>query len=196
MICIFLWLGTVKNLQFRLESFGVEKFDQAFPSPFFGKAWILVQDENLIFVLAQSPSTKCIRIRNNRRVVSKCCLNFLKCLFFLSLFRTIFGDRGGGSPFGNFGQAAQQQQEFDFGPKEYQVSLTFQQAARGVNKEMHVSIMDNCPRCTGTGSEPGSRPERCPSCNGEGKIQCTALSIIYVLIRFRLVDFHQCFGSA
>ena len=111
-------------------------------------------------------------------------------LFFLSLFRTIFGDRGGGSPFGNFGQAAQQQQEFDFGPKEYQVSLTFQQAARGVNKEMHVSIMDNCPRCTGTGSEPGSRPERCPSCNGEGKIQCTALSIIYVLIisNWKLLD--------
>lgn len=83
------------------------------------------------------------------------------------LFRTIFGDRGG-SPFGNFGQATGQQQEFDFGPKEYQVSLTFQQAARGVNKEMLVSIMDNCPRCAGTGSEPGSRPERCPSCNGTG----------------------------
>ena len=81
--------------------------------------------------------------------------------------RTIFGDRAG-SPFGNFGQSAQQQQhEFDFGPKEYQVNLTFQQAARGVNKEMYVSVLDNCPRCTGTGSEPGSRPERCPTCNGK-----------------------------
>jgi DnaJ-class molecular chaperone len=83
-----------------------------------------------------------------------------------NFFRTIFGDRSGSSPFGSFGQAAQQQ-DFDFGPKEYQVNLTFQQAARGVNKEMYVSVMDNCLRCSGTGSEPGSKPERCPSCNGK-----------------------------
>ena len=51
------------------------------------------------------------------------------------LFRTIFGDRN--SPFGSFGGGfggGQQAQEFDFGPKEYHVNLTFQQAASGVDK--------------------------------------------------------------
>jgi len=81
------------------------------------------------------------------------------------LFRNIFGDRG--SPFGNFGQQ-QQSQGFDFGPKEYHVNLTFQQAAKGVDKDMYVSILDNCPGCKGSGSEPGTTPERCPSCNGTG----------------------------
>ena len=53
------------------------------------------------------------------------------------LFRTIFGDRGGQNPFGSFGGGfggGQQTQEFDFGPKEYHVNLTFQQAASGVDK--------------------------------------------------------------
>ena len=50
------------------------------------------------------------------------------------LFRTIFGDRN--SPFGNFSSfgGAQQAEQFDFGPKEYHVNLTFQQAASGVDK--------------------------------------------------------------
>ena len=50
------------------------------------------------------------------------------------LFRTIFGDKG--SPFGNFSNfgGGQQTEQFDFGPKEYHVNLTFQQAASGVDK--------------------------------------------------------------
>ena len=51
------------------------------------------------------------------------------------LFRTIFGDRN--SPFGNFssfGGAQQSADNFDFGPKEYHVNLTFQQAATGIDK--------------------------------------------------------------
>jgi len=85
------------------------------------------------------------------------------------LFRTIFGDRN--SPFGNFssfGGAQQSADNFDFGPKEYHVNLTFQQAATGIDKDMYVSIMDTCKSCNGTGCEPGSKPERCPTCNGTG----------------------------
>jgi len=85
------------------------------------------------------------------------------------LFRTIFGDKN--SPFGNFanfGQKSGGGEHFDFGPKEYHINLTFQQAAQGINKDIYVSIMDTCNKCKGSGSEPGSKPERCPSCNGTG----------------------------
>ena len=70
------------------------------------------------------------------------------------LFRTIFGDRGGQNPFGSFGAGfggGQQAQEFDFGPKEYHVNLTFQQAASGVDKvrgkpsSSGICFNDNCP---------------------------------------------------
>jgi len=87
------------------------------------------------------------------------------------LFRTIFGDRSGGNPFAggiNFGQQAGGAEQFDFGPKEYHVTLSFQQAAMGVTKDMYVSVMDTCGSCKGSGSEKGSKPERCPSCNGTG----------------------------
>ena len=64
------------------------------------------------------------------------------------LFRTIFGDKG--SPFGNFSQGGGGgAEQFDIGPKEYHVNLTFQQAAQGVNKDMYVSIMDSCNKCKG-----------------------------------------------
>jgi len=86
------------------------------------------------------------------------------------LFRTIFGNKN--NPFGNFANFSQGggggAEHFDFGPKEYHVNLTFQQAAQGVNKDMYVSIMDTCNKCKGDGSEEGSKPERCPSCNGTG----------------------------
>jgi len=86
------------------------------------------------------------------------------------LFRTIFGDKN--SPFGNFANFSQGggggAEHVDFGPKEYHVNLTFQQAAQGVSKDMYVSIMDTCNTCKGNGSEQGSKPERCPTCNGTG----------------------------
>jgi len=82
------------------------------------------------------------------------------------LFRNIFGNAAFGGGFGDMGGGGHH--EFDFGPKEYKVNLTFQQAAKGVTKEMYVSIMDTCKKCHGNGAEPGSKPERCPSCNGTG----------------------------
>merc|ERR1712013_796802 len=72
---------------------------------------------------------------------------------------------GGGINFGHTGGGAEQ---FDFGPKEDHVTLSFQQAAMGVTKDMYVSVMDTCGSCNGSGSEKGSKPERCPSCNGTG----------------------------
>ena len=48
------------------------------------------------------------------------------------------------------------------------MNLTFREAALGVNKELTANIMDSCPKCRGSGSEPGTQPERCPQCNGTG----------------------------
>ncbi len=50
------------------------------------------------------------------------------------------------------------------------MNLTFQQAARGVNKDVTVNVVDTCPRCQGTRSEPGTKGVRCPFCNGTGMV--------------------------
>nr|XP_028561306.1 dnaJ homolog subfamily A member 3, mitochondrial isoform X2 [Podarcis muralis] len=76
------------------------------------------------------------------------------------LFRKIFGEFSG-SPFGDFHTAFDQ-------PQEYIMELTFNQAAKGVNKEIQVNINDTCQRCDGKGHEPGTKVQHCHYCNGTG----------------------------
>lgn len=76
------------------------------------------------------------------------------------LFRKIFGEFSS-SPFGDF------QNVFDQ-PQEYIMELTFNQAAKGVNKEFTVNIMDTCERCDGKGNEPGTKVQNCHYCGGSG----------------------------
>ncbi|XP_006897488.1 PREDICTED: dnaJ homolog subfamily A member 3, mitochondrial-like [Elephantulus edwardii] len=76
------------------------------------------------------------------------------------LFRKIFGEFSSSS-FGDF------QGVFDQ-PQEYIMDLTFNQAAKGVNKEFVVNITDTCARCDGKGNEPGSKVQHCHYCGGSG----------------------------
>ncbi|XP_078519249.1 dnaJ homolog subfamily A member 3, mitochondrial isoform X1 [Lissotriton helveticus] len=76
------------------------------------------------------------------------------------LFRKIFGEFSGSS-FGDFNTVFEQQQE-------YVMELTFNQAAKGVNKEISININDTCQRCDGKGNEPGTKVQHCHYCNGTG----------------------------
>ncbi|XP_023584211.1 dnaJ homolog subfamily A member 3, mitochondrial isoform X3 [Trichechus manatus latirostris] len=77
------------------------------------------------------------------------------------LFRKIFGEFSSSSSFGDF------QSVFD-PPQEYIMDLTFNQAAKGVNKEFTVNITDTCERCDGKGNEPGTKAQHCHYCGGSG----------------------------
>ena len=88
--------------------------------------------------------------------------NFQSSMNAEDLFRTIFGDRA--SPFGDTSST-----HFDFGaPQEYQMNLTFIEAAKGLDKELNVSIMDTCDECKGSGNQPGTNPDKCDQCSGTG----------------------------
>ncbi|XP_028670123.2 dnaJ heat shock protein family (Hsp40) member A3a isoform X2 [Erpetoichthys calabaricus] len=76
------------------------------------------------------------------------------------LFRKIFGEFSA-SGFGDFNRVFDQ-------PQEYIMELTFNQAAKGVNKEISVNIEDSCQRCDGKGYEPGTKVQHCHYCNGTG----------------------------
>lgn len=94
--------------------------------------------------------------------------NFQSSMNAEDLFRTIFGDRA--SPFGD-ASGHSGGGGFDFGssvPQEYQMSLNFLEAAKGVDKELNVTIMDNCDTCQGTGNQAGTTPDRCQQCSGTG----------------------------
>ena len=54
---------------------------------------------------------------------------------------------------------------------QFEVSLSLEEAAFGVGKEIEVLRWSTCQTCQGTGAQPGSQPTRCPSCNGTGEIR-------------------------
>ncbi len=58
------------------------------------------------------------------------------------------------------------------------LTISFQEAAFGCEKEIQVQRHEACPRCQGTGAEPGTQPMRCPQCNGSGEVRQVQQSIL------------------
>jgi molecular chaperone DnaJ len=59
----------------------------------------------------------------------------------------------------------------------YNLTLTFEEAAFGCEKEIEVTRLDTCPLCRGAGAEPGTEPIRCPQCNGTGEVRRVRQSV-------------------
>ncbi len=53
----------------------------------------------------------------------------------------------------------------------YSVQLTFEEAVFGVDKEVEITRNEICTACRGSGSEPGTSPSRCQTCNGHGEVR-------------------------
>jgi molecular chaperone DnaJ len=43
--------------------------------------------------------------------------------------------------------------------------------ATGVEKQIVVKVLDACDRCSGSGAEPGSKAQQCPTCAGQGEVR-------------------------
>ena len=52
------------------------------------------------------------------------------------------------------------------------LELTFEEAAFGAEKEVPVTRIEVCAKCSGTGSA-GGAPETCPTCRGSGSVRTT-----------------------
>ncbi|MFC2034139.1 molecular chaperone DnaJ [Chloroflexota bacterium] len=57
------------------------------------------------------------------------------------------------------------------------ITIDFEEAAFGVEKEIELSRVENCSKCHGSGSQPDSKPAQCPNCNGSGQVQRVQRSI-------------------
>ena len=55
------------------------------------------------------------------------------------------------------------------------MDLTFQEAARGVNKETYINVKGTCPKCGGKKAEPGTKATPCGQCNGTGMVSMAEL---------------------
>lgn len=58
------------------------------------------------------------------------------------------------------------------------VTLTFEEAAFGCEKQITVNRVEACPDCGGTGARPGTSAETCPDCHGTGQVKTTQRTIL------------------
>ena len=49
--------------------------------------------------------------------------------------------------------------------------LTLAEVATGVEKEVRLRVLDACDRCSGSGADPGSKVQQCPTCAGQGEVR-------------------------
>src|SRR5829696_1140213 len=52
-----------------------------------------------------------------------------------------------------------------------QVTLTFEEAVFGVDKDIEFEREETCSHCNGSGAEPGTSPVKCATCNGQGEVR-------------------------
>lgn len=51
----------------------------------------------------------------------------------------------------------------------YRMTISFRDAAFGVEAPVVVSRLERCETCRGSGAAPGTKPRACPSCGGRGR---------------------------
>ncbi len=84
----------------------------------------------------------------------------------------IFNMFGGGFGFGGqrTNRANAPQRGADL---QYNLQLTFEEAALGCKKEFSFTRKTLCDQCHGTGAKPGTQPETCKACGGTGQEHVT-----------------------
>ncbi|MBI9045512.1 MAG: molecular chaperone DnaJ [Anaerolineaceae bacterium] len=75
----------------------------------------------------------------------------------------------------------------------YYVSLEFEEAVFGVEKDVEVTRDEACSGCDGTGAEAGSAPKRCTTCDGSGEVRTVRQTFIGSMVQVTTCP--QCNGS-
>ncbi|MBE6037448.1 MAG: molecular chaperone DnaJ [Clostridiales bacterium] len=89
---------------------------------------------------------------------------------FEDMFGDIFGGMFGGM--GGFGGGQSRRNAPRKGADlQKGISITFEEAAFGVKKNIEINKYVSCDHCSGSGAEPGTEKKTCPHCNGTGEVR-------------------------
>lgn len=92
---------------------------------------------------------------------------------FSDIFGDIFGDFFGGGSRRSSSQSAGPMKGANLRTS---VRVTFEEAVFGCEKEIELTIKENCKTCNGSGAKPGTSPETCSKCGGKGQVVFTQQS--------------------
>lgn len=96
---------------------------------------------------------------------------------FGDIFGDIFGDLFGGRR----GSAGARSGPMKGANLRTSVRITFEEAVFGTEKEIELTVKEECKTCHGTGAKPGTSPETCPKCGGKGQVVFTQQSLFGVV---------------
>ncbi len=74
------------------------------------------------------------------------------------------------------------------------IRVSFEEAVFGCEKEIDVTLKEDCPKCNCTGAKPGTSPVTCTKCGGRGQIEYTQQSIFGMVMR-NVQTCPECNGS-
>ena len=94
---------------------------------------------------------------------------------------SMFNDILGGSR-GGFGGGRGRQQQVRGYDLETDVEISFDEVLSGTERDVEFDRMDVCETCTGSGAKPGSSPETCASCQGQGKVAQQGLGGMFRMV--------------
>jgi molecular chaperone DnaJ len=97
------------------------------------------------------------------------------------IFREVFGQGGGGGGIFEemFGGGSRNDGGRDGSDLRYDLEISLEEAARGLEKEVSFRKLVACERCNGSGAEPGSKRTTCPTCRGAGQIRRSGGIIVF-----------------
>jgi molecular chaperone DnaJ len=75
----------------------------------------------------------------------------------------------------------------------YDLSIAFEEAVFGAEKELEIPALRGCSRCGGSGAEPKSGETVCPSCHGSGEIRRVQQSVFGQFVNVVMCD--RCQGE-
>jgi len=87
-------------------------------------------------------------------------------------FEDIFGDMGDvfGDIFGGRGRRGGQSYAQAGADMGYRLTITLEEAVKGITKKINVETLGKCDACNGTGAKKGTAPKTCPDCEGSGQV--------------------------
>jgi len=75
----------------------------------------------------------------------------------------------------------------------YSITLDFEEAAAGVERELQITRNEVCEHCKGSGAEPGTSPETCSTCQGRGEVRTVRQTFLGSMVQVTTCP--QCNGA-
>jgi molecular chaperone DnaJ len=87
---------------------------------------------------------------------------------FSDIFDDFFGDFMGSGRGGRSSKKSRSNRGSDL---KINLEITLEEAYLGKKQTINLSSNEKCEKCSGGGAEPGSKPKRCSTCDGHGKVR-------------------------